>query len=205
MKPAVTATLALLLSAAAAACHRIPDPALTPSSGTDSFGPGALSRYTLYNTPDAWSVSSGGLVADGTARQSVAIRNGLAFADGWVETVTRQAGDGGLVLRMQDGADYYLLAIRDDSRYFYANIQMYRFIDGVETELTDQLDISWPAGTRKTVRFEASGTTLRAYVDGTLVQEATDGSFSSGRAGLRHHSARGPSLTSTYELFRWHH
>lgn len=170
---------------------------------TDPFNDNTLPSYTLYNTTGAWSVSSGQLVADSSARQSLAIRNLLTISNGWVETVSSQVPDGGLVLRHSSGGNYYLLAIRDDSRYGHANIQIYRFASGVETDLSGQNDISWPANTSKTVRFEASGTTLSAYVDGTLIDQVTDATYSSGGAGVRAHSASGQNLTNRYDLFRW--
>jgi hypothetical protein len=172
---------------------------------TDPFNDNTLPSYTLYNTTAAWSVASGKASADSSARHSLALRDGLSFADGWVETSSSQIPDGGLVLRVQDSANYYLLAIRDDSRYGHSNIQIYEFNAGIETDLTPQLDISWPASTSKTVRFEASGTTLSAYVDGVLEAQATDGTFSSGGAGLRHNSPSGENLTSRFDLFRWYY
>lgn len=63
--------------------------------------------------------------ADSSARQALAIRNNLSFANGWVETTTSQVADGGLILRMVGSLNYYMLAIRDDSRYGHANIQIY--------------------------------------------------------------------------------
>lgn len=171
---------------------------------TDPFVDNTLPSYARYHTPGAWSISGGRLTADTTAFQSLVIRNGLTIGNGWVETESANVGDGGLVLRMQDSANFYLLAVRDDSRYDYANIQIYEFVNGVETPLTGQLDILWPAGTTRTVRFEASGTTLSAYVDGALVEQVTDGTYASGGAGLRAHSAVGENLTSRFDLFRWY-
>lgn len=35
------------------------------------------------------------------------------------------------------------------------------------------------------------------------MEQVTDGTYASGRAGLRHNSASGQNLTSRYDLFRW--
>lgn len=172
---------------------------------TDNFYNNTIASYTRYNTTGTWSSSSGKLVADSSAKQALIIRNHLSFSDGWVETVTSQTPDGGLVLRMQDSANYYFLAIRDDTRYGHANIHIYDVVAGIATEISPQLDITWSANAQKTVRFEASGTTLSVYVDGVLVEQVTDSSFSTGRAGLRANSASGENLTSRFELFRWYY
>lgn len=201
----------LLLAAAAQACDRTPSepsasaagPAFTLGSGTDTFLTGALSSYTLHNTTGAWSVVSGQLVADSSARQSVAVRTGLTIANGYVQTETSQSPDGGLVLRFLDKDNYYLLAIRDDSKYDYANIQISKFVNGVASDLSDQYDIDWPANTTKTVKFEASGTTLKAYVDNTLIVQVVDPSFPSGGAGLRGNSGSGLNLVSKYNELVW--
>lgn len=200
-----------LLAIATAACDRTPSepsaaadiPSFTLGSGTDSFGTGALSSYTLHNTTGAWSVSSGQLVADSSAKQSVAARTGLTIANGFVETETSQSPDGGLVMRFLDKDNYYLLAIRDDSRYDYANIQISKFLNGTAHDLTVQHDIDWPANTTRNIRFEASGTTLKAFVDDSLIVQVTDPSFASGGAGLRSHSASGQNLTAKYDSFEW--
>lgn len=210
MKRRIAVSLALL-GLATQACDRIPSdpglrprgPAFTLSSGTDPFITGALSNYTLHNTTGAWSVSSGQMVVDSSAKQSVATYNGLTIADGYVETTTSQSPDGGLVMRFLDSNNYYLLAIRDDSRYGHANIQFHEFLNGSVSALSAQYDISWPANTARTVRFVASGTTLSAYVDGTLIVQVTDNSFASGGAGLRHNSASGQNLTARYDEFVW--
>ena len=211
MRQRIAVSLALLLGIATQACDRIPSepgaaprgPAFNLSSGTDPFITGALASYTLHNTPGAWSVSSGQLVADSSAKQSVATRNGLTIADGFVETTTSQSPDGGLVMRFLDSNNYYLLAIRDDSRYGHANIQFHEFLNGTVSDLSGQYDISWPAGTTRTVRFVASGTTLQAYVDGVLIVQVTDASFASGGAGLRHNSVSGQNLTARYDELVW--
>lgn len=211
MKKGIAVPVVLLLAAMASACDRTPSglsasedgPQFTLGSGTDTFLAGALADYTLHNTTGAWSVTSGQMVADSSAKQSVAIRNGLTIANGFVQTETSQSPDGGLVLRFLDKDNYYLMAVRDDSRYGHANIQIHKFYNGVVTNLTSQYDINWPSSTTKTARFEASGNTLSAYLDGVLIAQATDSSFASGGAGLRHHSASLENLTAKYDEFVW--
>jgi hypothetical protein len=173
-------------------------------AGTDTFDSGTLARYTIHNTPEAWSVSGGYLRGGTQAAQSVVIRRGAVIEDGWVETETDSATDGGLVLRFQGKGDYYLLAIRDDSRFGWANLEIYRAVDGEFERLDWPVDINFPRGTRKTVRFRANGNVLSAYVDGELMQQVTDDTYATGGFGLRHDNTREEfGTTSRFDLLRW--
>ena len=175
-----------------------------PSGNEDPFDTNTLGGYTIYNTPGAWSISGGFLNAGPSAVQSVVIRNGVTIADGYVETETDQASDGGLVLRFQSNGNYYLLAIRDDSRFGYANLEMYRASGGSFTRIAGPLDLSFARGVNRTVRFEASGSTLKAYLDGAVVLQATDATYASGGVGLRHDNTRGEAnITSRFHVLRW--
>jgi hypothetical protein len=136
--------------------------------------------------------------------QSVAIRKGVTMEDGWVETETDQAADGGLVLRFESEGNYYLLAIRDDSRFGWANLEVYRAWDGEFQRLALPVDLPFPPGARKTIRFEARGNVLTAYLDGVLVLQVTDDTYTSGGFGLRHDNTRGEKgITSRFDLLRW--
>src|SRR6185436_20295212 len=101
----------------------------------------------------------------------------ISYADGYIEAFADSVVDGGLVLRFQSTGNYYLLAIRDDSYYGHANIEMYKAVSGVFTRLGDRQDISWTPGVTKNVRFEAEGSTLRAYVDSVVVIQVTDNTY----------------------------
>ncbi|HKP76898.1 MAG TPA: hypothetical protein VJT67_15315 [Longimicrobiaceae bacterium] len=174
--------------------------------GQDSFTVNSLSNYTIYNTSSAWSISGGYLRADTTAVQSVVIRNGISFQDGYVEAFADSMVDGGLVLRFQSTGNYYLLAIRDDSRYYYANIEMYKAVNGVFTTLGTRQDISWTPGVTKNIRFEAEGNSLKAYVDTALVLSVTDNTFTgAGGIGVRHDNTRTyPGVRGRYDLIKWY-
>jgi hypothetical protein len=180
---------------------------LTGSGGgvaVDTFNSGSLAPYTIHNIPEAWSVSGGYLRGGIEAAQSVVIRRGAVIEDGWVETETDSATDGGLVLRFQGKGDYYLLAIRDDSYFGYANLEIYRAADGAFERLDLPVDIDFPRGARKTVRFEANGNVLTAYVDGVRMQQVTDDAYDTGGFGLRHDNTRElPGVTSRFDLLRW--
>jgi hypothetical protein len=174
------------------------------TENVDTFDGESLGSYTLYATPGAWAVSGGWLTAGTSAVQSVAIRKGATMEDGWVETETDRAADGGLVLRFESEGNYYLLAIRDDSRFNWANLEMYRAWDGEFQRLAEPVDLPFQPGVRKTIRFAARGNVLTAYLDGVLVLQATDDTYTSGGFGLRHDNTRGEkSITSRFDLLRW--
>lgn len=175
-----------------------------PAAGTDPFTSNTLDQYIIHNTPRAWSVRDGYLTADTAARQSVVIRAGETMADGWVETETDHAADGGLVLRFSSGGGYYLMAVRDDSHFGYANVEIYRAKGREFTRIGGPADVPFPAGTRNTFRFEARGSTLTGYVNGVAVVKAVDTAYASGGFGLRHDNGRQwPAVTSRFDLLRW--
>jgi hypothetical protein len=174
------------------------------TENVDTFDGGSLANYTVYETPGAWAVSGGYLTAGTSAVQSVVIRKGVTMEDGWVETETDRAADGGLVLRFESEGNYYLLAIRDDSRFDWANLEMYRAWDGEFQRLAEPVDLPFPPGERRTIRFEARGHVLTAYLDGVPVLQVTDDTYTSGGFGVRHDNTRGEkSITSRFGLLRW--
>jgi|GEM_PF-3285177 len=174
--------------------------------GQDSFTVNSLSSYTIYNNSTAWGISGGYLRADSTAVQSVVIRNGISIADGYIEAFADSMADGGLVMRFQSTGNYYLLAIRDDGHYPTANIEMYKVVSGVFTTLGTRQDISWTPGVTRNIRFEAEGTTLRAYVDSVVVLTVTDATYSAaGGVGVRHDNTHGYSgIRGRYDLIKWY-
>jgi hypothetical protein len=175
-----------------------------PEVIVDNFDANTLGSYTIHNTPHAWSWANGRLNASPAAFQSVLIRNGATMTDGWVQTVTDDADDGGLVLRFQGNGDYYLLAIRDDSRFSYANYEIYRVVDGEFINIAGPVDRQFVQGVHKTIGFEADGSWLRAYVDGVLVLQARDVAYTSGGFGLRHNNSEDAiGVTSRFELLGW--
>ncbi|HEX5870345.1 MAG TPA: hypothetical protein VFY65_08020 [Longimicrobium sp.] len=178
-----------------------PDP---DADRVDTFDSNTLSSYTIYNNPDAWSIAGGYLTAGTAAQQSVVIRKDESMANGWVETETDYAADGGLVLRFQGDGTYYLLAIRDDSHLGYANLEMYRAAGGVFERIAGPVDLTFTRGIRRTVRFEARGTTLTGSIDGMVMIQAGDASYTAGGFGLRHDNTHGyPGVTSRFDLLRW--
>ena len=54
------------------------------------------------------------------------------------------------------------------------------------------------------MRFEASGSTLKAYLNGVQQLSVTDATYASGGFGLRHNGILAePDVTSRFDLFSW--
>ena len=206
-----TAARALAALLALASCK-----SSTGSSNTsgDTFAKNTLANYSSYTDGGAnWTIANGQLVGTGPANQSVLLRNGIGFTDGWVEAVSPGADDGGLVLRFQNGINYYLLAFRDDAapdpRGTY-NLALYHHI-GTEYDQMWVGNVNWPRGTVHTVRFEAEGNVLRVYFDGVMQTELIPAPalndpnpyLGSGGVGVRHYGATA-GWVSTFDEFRWH-
>ncbi|HET7234628.1 MAG TPA: hypothetical protein VFJ16_31740 [Longimicrobium sp.] len=181
--------------------------------GEDDFGGNSLKRYRQQSDGGShWAILDGTLVGTGPAIQSILVRRDARFADGWVETVSSRADDGGLVLRARDNGDYYLLAFRDDQApppRGEMNLALYHHVGSEYRELWNR-DVPWPRGSRHTIRLEAEGRWLRVYWDHELRGEV----LASGRvndpapytgpggAGLRHYGEDARWITS-FDSFRW--
>lgn len=182
-------------------------------TGEDEFDRNTLPFYQQRSDGGShWAILDGTLVATGPAMQSVLLRNDAAFADGWVETVSSRADDGGLVLRARENGDYYLLAFRDDGApdpRGALNLALYHHV-GPEYREMWNLDVPWLRGSRHTIRFEAVGDRLRVYWDGERRADILAGKrlnepapySGPGRAGLRHYGADARWITS-FDVFRW--
>ena len=195
--------------------ERLPyEPEPEPGDGEDRFDGPDLEAYTEFSDGgESWRLAGGSLLATGPAIQSVLVRNRLQIADGWVETESARADDGGLVLRFRAEDEYYLLAFRDDAapapRGTY-NLAMYHKYGGEYRELW-RADVRWPRGTSHAVRFEADGPFLRAWFDGRLVGQVTSSPEVNdprpyrgwGRVGLRHYGSDATWVTK-FTTFRWH-
>ena len=171
------------------------------SANEDTFATDTTSLYTQYADANAtWAVSGGELVATG-GTQAVFIRNGLSYTDVAIEADSNYAHDGGLILRFVDNSNYYLLTLSDDSGVLPSNnLRIFKRVAGAFAQLGSSSDITWTRGTSKTIRFQVSGTTLTASVDGTQVMSTTDSAFAGpGGLGMRNSSGG----ISKCQAFRW--
>jgi hypothetical protein len=211
-----TATLAAAALLALTACkgstgrHPVPLPAYTE----DSFDTNSLPSYERHSDGgDDWKILNGTLVGSGPAIQSVLVRNGVSMTDGWVEAVSSRADDGGLVLRFEDGANYYLLTFRDDAAPAPRgdeNLAVYHHI-GDEYDQMWVKDVRWTRGSPHTIRFEAEGGLLRVYFDGVQqVELMPDPEINdpapytgAGGLGVRHYGDDSGWIT-VFDAVRWH-
>ncbi|HEX8213128.1 MAG TPA: Ig-like domain-containing protein [Longimicrobium sp.] len=180
-------------------------------SGTaseDPFNSPTLALYTIHSeVPAQWTIGGGVVTASGGGKQSHLVRNDVVFRDGWVEAEMDRADEGGLVIRFVDPNNLYLLAIRDDGSLLgFRNVEIFKRVGGQFQVLTFGVNVNWPRGTVKRVRFEAVGSSLRGYVDGVLVIQATDISIQgSGGIGMRYHDVPEDPQTdfARYLTLRW--
>jgi hypothetical protein len=84
----------------------------------------------------------------------------------------------GLMARYTDASNYLYLAVRKSN-----TLQLRKLVNGSIVAL-GSAPFTVAANTAYTLRLEAVGTALRAYVNGRLVLEATDPHRSNGRVGL---------------------
>ncbi len=85
----------------------------------------------------------------------------------------------GVLLRVQDASNYYIVR----ANALEANVVLFRYVNGQRSEIRSG-SVSVASGVWQQLRGEVIGTTLRGYLNGTLVVEATDTTFREGRAGL---------------------
>src|SRR5215207_2984171 len=79
-----------------------------------------------------------------------------------------------LLARAQSNTSYYYLTLRSSNR-----LELKKLVSGSSTTLASKA-FTVSAGTWYTLRIEASGSSLSAYVNGTLQLSAADGQFASG-------------------------
>jgi hypothetical protein len=84
----------------------------------------------------------------------------------------------GVIARHIDHDNFYYVTLRRDN-----TISLRKLVNGSITVL-DSAPITVSAGTTYTLRLEAIGTALRAYVNGNLVLEANDSSHARGQYGF---------------------
>jgi len=207
-RPATIA--AVLLALAACKSSTTPD----RRSGEDTFDANSLSSYSKYSDGGySWAIDGGTLIGTGPANQAVLTRVTVQTADGWVETVSSRADDGGLILRFQDQAHYYLLAFRDDaspSPRGTENLAVYHHV-GFEYRQLWVKNVDFARGTPHTIRFEAAGANLRVYFDGVQQVDLTPSPLindpapftGSGGLGVRYYGDDASWITR-FDTFRWH-
>jgi hypothetical protein len=96
----------------------------------------------------------------------------------------------GVMARYVDAKNYYYVTMRREN-----TISLRRMVNGVIQEL-DSAPFTVSAGSSYNLRLEAVGSSLRAYVNGNLLLEASDTTHKTGRYGPVMYSAK-----ATYDNF----
>jgi hypothetical protein len=84
----------------------------------------------------------------------------------------------GVMARYVDAQNFYYLTVRSDS-----TISLRKLVNG-SIQVLDSAPFSVTTGTRYELRLEAIGNSLRAYVNGNVLLEATDTSHPRGKTGV---------------------
>ncbi len=151
---------------------------------TDNFEDGDAKGWT--KSGGTWSVVTDGTRVykqSGTSSDARSRAGSTSWTDYAVEARIKPLSFNGtdrfvaLLARAQGSTSYYYLTLRSSNK-----IELKKLVSGSSTTLASKTFTVTP-GTWYTVRLEAVGTSLAAYVNGTLQLTATDSQFSSGNIG----------------------
>jgi hypothetical protein len=139
-----------------------------------------------------WHVVDGALLQDRTAAAgnpntyaTMAIIGSPEWTNYTVSTRFYDQGNGnaGLIARRQ-GQSFYRLRMVSSAYSDTPKLSIEKVIDGVATALATRDAPGYDLHTWYDVALSVNGTNLQAFVNGTLVLEATDSALSSGQPGL---------------------
>ena len=169
----------------------------------DAFDADSTASYTqIADSAGAWAVSGSELVATG-GTEALFVRTGISYTDCTVECDCNYAYDGGLVLRVVDSANYYLLKLSDDSGAAPSvNLRIWKRVAGAFTAIGTSVNTTWVRGTSKTIRFQVVGSVLTASIDGAVIITVIDTDLA-GAGGVGMRNTGGGSNLSKYQAFRW--
>lgn len=160
------------------------DPAVVQEDFQDNVANGWLS------TPSsAWSIVAGSTSRvyrqSSTAAESISVRSNADWTNQSIDAYIRPTAVSGsdrwfgLFARQSDANNYYYVTVRTSNV-----VQIKKMVNGAFTTLAS-VPFNVTLNRTYNLRFEAIGTWLRVYVDGTLVTQARDSSLTHGLAGLR--------------------
>lgn len=169
-----------------------------PAIYLDDFAENSLASYTEYaDSPANWAIA-GGVLACTTGVQSVLSRSAVVV-NGFVSCVITEAHDAGLVLRLVNNNNYYVLVVNDSGATPTANrVVIYKRVGGSYSQVGASAAVSFPRGTPHTVEFRAVGNSLTVKFDGVAVISTTDGDLSAGRMGPRANGG-----TAKFDSLQW--
>ncbi len=100
----------------------------------------------------------------------------------------------GLVFNYQDNANFYLYSVSNDGYYSLELLS-----DGEWTTLVDPTLSDAVQGARNLLRVEARGERIALYLNGALVEETVDGTFTTGEVGLAVSTFEGSTGTVRFD------
>lgn len=157
-----------------------------PAMIQDTFQSGSASRWAP--SADSWSVAAiptthvyrqASVAADATT-----VLNNAEWTDQSIQADVRPTAFSGsdrwfgVAVRRSDAANYYYLTARSSGV-----LQLKKMVNGT-FETLGSVNLPITTGTDYRLRLEASGTTIKAYVDGQEALQAVDSSLTHGRAAL---------------------
>ncbi|MEJ3745998.1 pectinesterase family protein [Actinomycetes bacterium KLBMP 9797] len=151
----------------------------------DDFEDGNSSGWS--GSGGSWSVAADGsqvLRQAGTSSDARFTAGTQSWAAYSVQARVKPTGWNGsnrfvaLLARVQSNTSYYYLALRSNN-----TVELKKLVGGSSTTL-DTAALSVTTNTWCTVRLDVSGTSLRGYVNGALLTEATDSQYGTGRVGV---------------------
>ncbi len=170
--------LLLALGAALAAAALVLGMTTGASAATlfsDDFEDGNSTGWTTNG--GSWSVVTDGsrvLRQSSTSSDARALAGTASWTDYSVQARVKPTAFNGsnrfvaVLARVQSSTSYYYLALRSNN-----TVELKRLVGGSSTTL-DTASVGVSAGTLYTLRLEVTGSTLRGYVNGALLTEATD-------------------------------
>jgi pectate lyase len=135
----------------------------------------------------SWSVAtdgSGVLRQSGTSSDARSTAGTQSWTDYSVQARVKPTAFNGsnrfvaVLARVQSNTSYYYVALRGNN-----TVELKKLVNGSSTTL-DTASLTVSTNTWYTVRLDVAGTSLRGYVNGNLLTEATDSQYSSGRIGV---------------------
>jgi hypothetical protein len=149
-----------------------------------------------YQREDAWTANGGTwdyaqsgsvrnktqLSAAGTARAITGVATGDQINEARVRADTSSTSDGswvGVMARYVDANNLYYLSLRRSGR-----LLLRKLVNGVATDLKSSQPGVSASGQFHTLRLEATGDRLRAFLDGQFQFETRDSEFPTGRPAI---------------------
>nr|MDT0663263.1 pectate lyase [Micromonospora sp. DSM 115978] len=152
---------------------------------SDDFEDGNAAGWTTSG--GSWSVATDGSRVyrqGGTSSDARALTGTASWTDYSVQATVKPTAFSGsnrfvaVLARVQSNTSYYYLALRSNN-----TVELKRLTGGSSTTI-DTASLSVSVGTTYTLRLDVVGSTLRGYVNGSLLTEGTDTRYGAGRIGV---------------------